>query len=234
MPNMDPGMSWTIVGNIISFISLIVAVVLYLLGKKKTLLQYYQFTSPLITEEMAGRLNGRISIDGQPVKNLSSTTISFINSGNEKIQFSDFSVQEPLRIILEGHFYDCSDDPGNQKLRPKVEHISEKILNVSFENLKPGQFFRIKILHDGTLDVSGELKTGTMRKYRYSRIFLMPMIIIDFACIVFFVDYAFSGPFFALIGIFEALLCMIAPFVLLLLFAVYIYKDGKERKLFMS
>ena len=192
MPNMDSGTLWTIVGNIISFISLVVAVIFFILGRKKTILQYKKSTTPLITEKMAGILNDRMSIDGQPIKNLASTTISFINSGNQRIQSSEFSDQEPLRVILTGHLYAHDVSLGNQKLLPKVEPVNDKALNISFENLKPGQFFRVTILHDGTLDVLGELTTGTMREFssRFNKIApsiaSFAMIAVMFASILIF------------------------------------------------
>ena len=170
MPQLDANAFWGIAGMVVGVSA---TVIVFLLQKKKTLLQYRKSTTPLITEKMAGILNDRMSIDGQPVKRMSSTTISFINSGNQRIKSSDFSEQEPLRIILKGHLYGHDVSLGNQKLLPKIEPVNDKELNISFENLKPRQFFRVTILHDETLDILGELTTGTMRTFRssYSRAF---------------------------------------------------------------
>lgn len=232
MPQLDSSIIWTIVGTIIGVSA---TVIVCLFQRKKTLLQYYISTTPLITEKMAGILNDRMSIDGQPVKSMSSTTISFVNSGNQRIQFSDFSTQEPLRVILEGHLYGYDVSLGNQKLLPKVTPADEKTLHISFENLKPKQFFRVTILHDEadeTLEVLGELTTGTMREYVDSNFFwiFITIYVVNIALIV---DYIFNGPFYALIGDFEFPLLVILSFALMSLFAVEIYLNRRKRKLFI-
>lgn len=136
MPQFDSSAFWGIAGIVVG---IIVTVVFFLLGKK-TILEYNISTTPLITDKMAGILNDRMSIDGQPVKSMVSTTISFVNSGNQRIQSSDFSKQEPLRVIFAGHLYGYDVSPGNQKLLPEINPVNEKVLNISFENLKPRQF----------------------------------------------------------------------------------------------
>lgn len=231
MPQFDSSAFWGIVGIIVG---IIVATIFFLLGKKKTLLQYYKSTTPLITEKMAGILNNRMSIDGQPVKSLVSTTISFVNSGNQRIQSSEFSDEKPLRVILTGHLYGYDVSLGNQKLRPKVEPVDEKTLNISFENLKPRQFFRVTILHDKTIDVSGELTTGTMRVYSHSVILLIFQVILIIICIALMADYGFKGPVAALIGDYEMLLVMILALILLFFWCVDVYKEQKGKKLFIN
>ena len=224
MPEFVSNAIWAMVG-------VSATVIVFLLQKKKTLLQYYISTTPLITEKMAGILNDRMLIDGQPVKSMSSTTISFINSGNQRIKSSDFSEQEPLRIILKGHLYGHDVSLGNQKLLPKVVPVHDNVLNISFENLKPSQFFRVTILHDKTLDVSGELTTGNMREYSHS------MISSTFSTILMFVVLPlaiFIDPVRALIGDFIAMsLLGILTFVLTLFLVADMYKGRRERKLFM-
>lgn len=229
MPEFVSNAIWAIVG-------VSATVIVFILQKKKTLLQYAISTTPLVTEKMAAILNGRMTVDGQPVKSMSSTTISFINSGNQRIKSSDFSKQEPLRIILKGHLYGHDVSLGNQKLLPKVAPVNDNVLNILFENLKPGQFFRVTILHDEadeTLEVLGELTTGTMREYIRSKILLISMTILDFAVIALLVDYMLSGPIIALIGDFVFSLFMILTFALMFCFAVDIYINRKRRKLFI-
>ena len=200
MPQFDPSAFWGIAGIVVG---IIVATVFFLLGKKKTLLQYAISTTPLVTEKMAAILNDRMSIDGQPVKSLLSTTITFFNAGNQRITSLDFSRQEPLRIILKGHLYGHDVSLGNQKLLPKIELVNDKVLNISFENLKPRQFFRVTILHDETdetLEVLGELTTGTTREFSSNSLrgvpFAMAAIIIE-AILAF--DSVFDGPIIEII-----------------------------------
>lgn len=194
MPNMDCGTFWTIVGNLISLIGLIAAVVFFILGKKKILLQYATSTTPLVTEKMAAILNDRISIDGQPIKNLDSTTIRFVNSGNQPITSTDFAEQDRLRIVLSGELYGFDVSKGNQKLTPTLAPIDSKTINIVFENLKPKQYFAVTLLHDGSLNVYGELKTGDIRVYRSSHIlmYLLAGFFVTFLVISF--DHFTNGP----------------------------------------
>lgn len=253
MPNIDFGTFWTIVGNIISLISLIAAVVFFILGKKKTLLHYYKSTTSLVTEKMAKILNNRLSIDGQPIKSLSSTTIRFINSGNQRIKSSDFSEQEPLRIVLKGHLYVYDVSPGNQKLLPKVEPVNEKVLSISFENLKPRQFFSVTILHDESLNVLGELTTGNMQKF-HSRFSIILTVMFTITIIesmfvpLFILDDVFNGYIIenmrasfwgnAIVAIFFVLILAGTVFVVVLFFKEsFLYKnydinrDSKPRRI---
>lgn len=199
MLQLDSSIIWTIVGTIIGVGA---TVIVCLFQTKKTLLQYYISTTPLITEKMAAILNDRMSIDGHPVKSMSSTTISFINSGNQRIKSSDFSEQEPLRIIFKGHLYGHDVSLGNQKLLPKVAPVNDNVLNILFENLKPGQFFRVIILHDETdeadktLEVLGELTTGTMREFSSKFKAIAPFIATILMIAVMFASYIVSDYFY--------------------------------------
>ena len=229
MPEFDSSAFWGIAGIVVG---IIVATIFFLLGKKKTLLQYNVFTTPLITEKMAGILDARMTIDGQPVKSLTSTTISFVNSGNQRIRSSDFSTQEPLRVILKGHLYGCDVSRGNQKLLPNIEPVNDNVLNISFENLKPRQFFRVTILHDKSLNVVGELTTGTMHMYGHSTLptYLFFAFLLGLFALI--ADYEFNGPVSTLIGTLGSLAVIaILLFVTLFIFVVDEHKDHKIKKL---
>lgn len=233
MPQLDGatiGVIGTIVGTIIGVSA---TVIVFFLQKNKTLLQYVISTTPLVTEKMAVILNDRMSIDGQPVKSMSSTTISFINSGNQRIKSSDFSEQEPLRIILKGHLYGYDVSLGNQKLLPKVNPADDNVLKISFENLKSKQFFSVTILHDETLDVFGELTTGTMRQYRPSITLLCFLTIFWLGCLVMLVDVIVGGYVSTLIGeIGATILCLTLFFAMIVTWAIDIYKSKKHKTLF--
>lgn len=232
MPQLDSSAIWTIVGIVVG---IIVTAFFFFIGKKKIILQYYKFTSPLITERMAGILNDRMTIDGQPVNSLSMAAIIFLNSGNQRIKSSDYSVQEPLRVILKGHLYGYDVSLGNQKLVPKVTPVNEKELQISFENLKPRQYFGVLILHDKSLDVLGELTTGTMREYKSSPILnifsLLAGVIAEVCCGALICDYKYNGFVFSLSGAFEILVIVILSLAFLLT-QVLAYKNLKKITLF--
>lgn len=231
MPQFDPSAFWGIAGIVVG---IIVATIFFFLGRKKTLFQYAMSTTPLVTEETAKILNGRMSIDGQTIKSLSSTTISFSNSGNQRIQFSDFSTRDPLRVYIRGHLYCYEVFRVSQKIFPKIEPVGEEVLNISFENLKPRQFFMVRILHDGSLYVLGELTTGTMREYSHNSIFLRLGIVTLFISFFITVDSMYRGYVASLIGnTLTSILLTILAFLITLFFLADILKQRMERKLFM-
>lgn len=233
MPQLDASAFWGLAGILVG---VVVSAFFFIIGKKKTLLQYSKSSTLLVSENMTRILNNRMSIDGQPVKSLSSTTISFVNSGNQRIQSSDFSKQEPLRVILKGHMYGYDVSRGNQQLlpqvrqfptNPKAKPVKYIVLEILFENLKPRQFFSVTILHDGTLDVLGGLTTGTMREHSRSWIFLILMLISMIVFIFIATDYMVNGPVFALIGSFEVLLSVILILLTLFFSVMHAYKTGE-------
>ena len=223
LDSIDSSAFWGIAGIVVG---IVVATFFFIIGKKKTLLQYYKTTTPLITEKMPGILKGRMTIDGQPINSLFSTTISFVNSGNQRIQSSEFSVQEPLRIILKGQLYGYNASLGNQKLRPRAKLINGKVLYISFENLKPRQFFKVTILHDNTLDISGELTTGTMRKYHRGMFFYI-FAIVESAIGGLVAGAILAGGIFTTIGYFKIPLVVII-FLVSMFMPIYILR--KEEK----
>lgn len=222
MPKLESSAFWGIAGIVVG---IVVATFFFLLQKKKTVLQYAISTTPLITERMSGILNGRIFIDGLPVNSLLSTTITFFNAGNQRITSSDFAVQDPLRINLSGNLYEYVVSVGNQKLLPNIEHQNENVYNISFENLKPRQFFKVTILHDKTLEVSGELTTGTMQEYHHSEGPVTFFAVTAFAFVATISDLLFNGPVFTLI-------LYILIFVLLIVLIVNTIIERKRRNAF--
>lgn len=162
MPQFDSNAFWGMAGIIVG---ILVATFFFVIGKKKTLLQHRSTATPLITNKMAEIPGISITIHGQPVKNLVSTTIKFRNLGNQPIASTDFVEQDKLRIVLTGELYSYDVSKGNQKLVPTLDSVDNKTINIAFENLKPKQYFTVTILHDGSSDVFGELKTGEMQEY---------------------------------------------------------------------
>lgn len=187
MPQLDASAFWGIAGIVVGAI---IATFFFIIGKKKTLLQYDIITTPLVTDKMAGILNNRMSIDGQPIESLISTKIKFANVGNQSIDSSDFAAQEPLRITLTDHLYGFDISTGNQDLLPVLNRIDDKTVNVIFEGLQPKKYFTATILHDGHLEVRGVLRTGEMRpdNHEYALFdFLKKSLIFSFAFSVLFI-----------------------------------------------
>ena len=159
---------WGIAGIVGGFI---VAAFFFYIGKVKKSLLYQISTSALITDEINRTPGLRISVGDEPAVDVISTTITFINGGNQTITSSDFASLSPLQIITSGHFFNAENidvdyiKALNNALNPRIHIVDKKRIEIEFEYLKPKQEFEITLLHDGKLSVSGDLKTGTLQSY---------------------------------------------------------------------
>lgn len=159
---------WGIAGIIGGFI---VAAFFFYVGKAKKSLVYQISTSALITDEINSTPGLKISVGNEPAINVSSTTITFINGGNQTINSSDFATLSPLQIITSEHFFNAENidvsyiKTRNKALNPRIRVVEKNKIIVEFEYLKPKQEFEITVLHDGELSVSGDLKTGILQSY---------------------------------------------------------------------
>lgn len=162
MPQLDSSVFWGITGIVIGIIT---STIFFLLGKKKTVLEYEIDSTQLITKEMASIPNLKVTIDGQSIEGLASTTIRFINSGNQRISRSDFVTNDQLRIIIFGQLYASEVFSDNPNSRPSIKTFDAVEYYVTFDYLKPKQSFSVTLVHSGELRIWGELKTGTLRKH---------------------------------------------------------------------
>lgn len=125
----ESSLFWGIAGIVGGFI---VAAFFFYVGKAKKSLVYQISTSALITDEINSTPGIKVSVGNEPAVNVTSTTITFINSGNQTINSSDFASLSPLQIITSGHFFNAENiDVGyiktrNRALNPKIRVI-EKI-----------------------------------------------------------------------------------------------------------
>lgn len=168
MPFWESSIFWGIAGIVGGFI---VAAFFFYVGKAKKSLVYQISTSALITDEINSTPGIKISVGNEPAVNVTSTTITFINGGNQTINSSDFASLSPLQIITSEHFFNAENidvsyiKTRNKALNPKIRVIEKNRIIVEFEYLKPKQEFEITVLHDGELSVSGDLKTGILQSY---------------------------------------------------------------------
>ena len=161
---------WGIGGFAVGVIALILSIVFYLCGKKRQLLEHQTTSIQLITKRMSNISGLTITFNNAPIENLTSTTIKFINSGNQTIHSSDFASMEPLSIVVNGCFYSlknsCKIESDNPNSTPQIEILNMNTAYIQFDFLKPKQSFSITLLHNGKLIIEGELKNGTRREYR--------------------------------------------------------------------
>lgn len=189
MPWNDTNELVGIIGIVVGLVGIIVSLVLYFRSKTKKIMEYKIISTRLITESIASIPNLKVTIDNQPVKSLSSTTIEFFNCGNQSIILSDYAIMEPLCITITGrlHSYDVSADNFNST--PALHPIDDTTFCVKFDFLKPNQSFSIKLFHDGKVNVLGELTSGNQREHRESSSTFLWIIVSVFFNIILNIGY---------------------------------------------
>lgn len=170
MPENDPNVLLGIAGVAVGIAGIIIGIIVstffYFRSKSKYLLEHRMKSTQLITKQMTSIPKLEVTVDGQSVESLTSTTIEFINSGNQSILCSDFATKEPLGITITGrlHSYDVSADNPNST--PDLLAFNDKTFHVKFDFLKQKQSFTITLLHDGEVTILGELTNGSRKEYR--------------------------------------------------------------------
>lgn len=155
---------WSVGGFFIGLVGFIAAVVFYFNGKSRKVLEYQISRYFLIFGEEVNIPGIKILYDDKPIQDLISTTIRFINTGNQTIDSNDFAKQAPLCVTCSGQFYGfqrgyqiVADNPSSF---PTINMLNEQSIKINFDFLKPQQKLRITFLHSGDLSVQGELKNG--------------------------------------------------------------------------
>lgn len=160
----------TLLGTIISAIALILSIIFFLSGRKKRSLMYKISSTPLVTDEMTDIPGLEVLFEGQSMKNITSTTVKFFNSGNQLLEPSDFAARQPLRLSVSGQFLlgqsGAQAKADNLSSTPNFELSDDHTGNLAFDFLEPKKRFAITLLHTGELNVAGELKGGSVTAYR--------------------------------------------------------------------
>lgn len=160
----------TLLGTIISAVALILSIVFFLAGRKKRSLMYKISSTPLVTDKMTDIPGLEVLFEGQPMKNITSTTVEFFNTGNQLLEPSDFATLQPLSLNTNGQFLlgksGVQVRAENPNSIPNFELSDDHTGNLTFDFLEPKKLFEITMLHTGELTVIGELKEGTVTSYR--------------------------------------------------------------------
>lgn len=156
----------SLLGLVVGLVSIIVSVFLSFRSKTRKILEYKIESVQLMTKKMTSIPKLKITIDGQPIKTLTSTKITFFNAGNQSIVLSDFAIKEPLGLTITGWLYSYGISADNSNSIPTLQLIDDKTFHISFDFLKQKQSFSITLLLDGTVTIFGELTNGERRQYR--------------------------------------------------------------------
>lgn len=150
----------------------IFSTLLFLIGKKRMILEYDIHSTQLISKEAANIPHLQLTIDGSSIKNPILTNISFSNVGNQTIRLTNFAPLDQLRIVITGENPDLpfthSTSPDHSIFNPHLRKGDDGSVLVKFDYLPKKEFFEVNIVHDSRLsiDVSGTLQDGKVRRYR--------------------------------------------------------------------
>lgn len=163
MESFNTLLGW--IGALFSLISLSLAVFFYFRSKKKTRIAFQSDFVSLVGNPVSVFPNEvEISFSGQIVPCISSNTIVIWNCGNQTISGDDLVNKDPLRL-------EVPDDNRILKYRVlkqtrdvnewKFDQSDDKILNLTFDYLDPGDGISLEVIHTATgrdLEVTGTVK----------------------------------------------------------------------------
>lgn len=164
---------WSIGGFVVGIAGFIAAIIFYFKGKGKKILEYRIHTNRILFPltksvfEKAPKL--QILYDQQPINALQFTTITFTNIGSQTIYPKDFAAHEQLGIKVSVRFlgtdpeFKINEDNPNSAI--VIKPSNENLVRIGFDFLKPKQSFQISFLHDGSVDVLGELTSGRIQEH---------------------------------------------------------------------
>lgn len=157
-------------GFVVGILGFVSGVFFYLKGKDKKILEYRINSKALISVEHIEEPKIKLLYDEQPIHKLTLTHVIFTNLGNQTIYSYDFATQAQLGIKVSRCFPDSSPefkiDTDNPNSGISVECINSNLVRINFDFLKPKQIFKITFLHDGDIDILGELKSGKIKRHR--------------------------------------------------------------------
>ena len=148
-------------GGIFSFI-------FFILGKKTKKIVYEINSTQLISDKLSQIKGLHITFDDKELSNLTSTTISIINKGNDIIEDTDFASLEPLQLKCSKEILKVSDANSfitkisNKTCNIKLKQINPNIIQIYCEFLKKNDEFILTILHTGEIELLGTLKSGKL------------------------------------------------------------------------
>jgi hypothetical protein len=156
-----------IIGFIITIISLLLAVIFYVRGKKVKL-PYYAFNSHNIVRDLVSRIDHLdILYHGEPIENLTATKMAFWNAGNDTINCKDIARADPLTVvakegykILDAKIVNVINTANQFSITPPADERSH--ININFDYLDHNEGAIIQLLHTGKsgkdIEIHGTIK----------------------------------------------------------------------------
>ena len=144
MPLWESSAFWGIAGIVGG---ILVSTFFFIRGKSRKILKYEIRSTALITKNMLNIPEISITLAGQPVQSITSSTIKFTNIGNQTITSDDFAKLAPLRISVKNKFFSTVDGfqiaSDNPYTAPVLHETNENAIDILFDFLRPKQSISI-------------------------------------------------------------------------------------------
>lgn len=156
-----------IIGVIINIVGIILAFVFFKIGDRKKKLNYIMKSQPLITKNISEIDGLTISLYGEPIDNLMTTTVRIQSTGKEIIEMKDFAMSEPLCVNTDGKFFMSADQSklltynSNESNRVTFT-VNDSSIQIFFDYFSHNDEIDLTFFHTGKLSVSGKLKNGKL------------------------------------------------------------------------
>lgn len=162
--NWESSALWGIIGLIGGFI---ISFIFYKIGNKNKKIVYTKNSQTLITNNLSEIKGLNITYQNQPIKNLTSTTITIKSVGKDIINTNDFGKATPFCIKTTGNFLfqdinsivTSNSNPDNL-IEPIIKDNNTMLLD--FDYLSQGDEITLILLHTETINIDGKLKNGIL------------------------------------------------------------------------
>lgn len=165
---------WGIIGLIGGFFS---SFIFHKISTKTKKIIYTKNSQTLVTNSLS-EINGlNITFHNQPIKNLTSTTLTIRSVGKDIINLDDFGKATPLCIKTTECFFlqenvnsiICKNSNPNNLMKLIIK--DEKTILLDFDYLSQEDEVEFVLLHTGTIEIDGKLKSGTLLNKNNSKKF---------------------------------------------------------------
>ena len=163
--NWDSSILWGLIGLIGGFTT---SLLFYKLSNKTKKIIYSINSKILITDNLSNIDGLNILYFDSPIKNLSTTTVSFKSIGKDIIEMNDFAKLSPLYIKTSGEFLlknnieSTITNNTNPLNSAKPIVIDPSTIAIEYDYFSQNDFISFTFFHTGELKVTGKIKKGLL------------------------------------------------------------------------
>lgn len=168
--NWNSAIFWGIIGILSTiFFGYLFAYIFYKKSIKKKKIYIDVNSNILISEDLSNYEGLKVLYNNEEINTLTSSTIIIANIGNDLIEMDDIISSDPITISTSNKFLTNNIEEyvvtsSNKKVSASLQKINDSILQLVFDFLRPKDNIKVTLLHDGMIDIGGELKIGTIEK----------------------------------------------------------------------